>query len=85
MNEDGEIEITVDGIDYIAIEESAKEFKILCDDDDYADIKISDCGEYYLYEIYPEFSSLDDCSGQSYVGDHDGIVEFFRWVIGMNI
>lgn len=85
MNENGEIELTVDGIDYIVIEDSDMEFKILCNDDEYADIRISECGEYYLYEYHPEFCSLDCIGGESFIGNHDSLSDFFRWVIGSNI
>jgi hypothetical protein len=84
MNEDGEIIITVDGIDYEVFDEGGSTFIIICDDDEFAEIKLSECGEYYIYEYSPEYSSLDERSGTVHINHHEGILEFFRWVIGAN-
>jgi len=82
MNEDGEILLTVDGIDYEVLEEGTGTFTIMQGEENFAEVKLSECEEYYIYDYSPMFASMDNCSGQSYITDHDGILEFFRWVIG---
>ena len=84
MNENGEIELTVDGIDYTVMEDGDNAFTIFEGDENFAEITLSVCCEYYEYEYSPLYSNFDDSGGQSHIGDHDGILEFFRWVIGAN-
>jgi len=77
-----DIELTVNGTDYLITEESSEEFLIACGKDDFATVTLSPCREYYQYDISPDFASYDDNSGTSHVSHHDGIVGFFQWVIG---
>lgn len=82
MNEEGEIELTVDGIDYTVLEEGTGCFTIMDGEENFAEVCLSECSEYYIYNYYPMYASLDNCSGQSHINDHEGILDFFRWVIG---
>jgi hypothetical protein len=84
MNEEGNVELTVDGIDYEILDEGDNTFTIMSDSENFAEVRLSGCGEYYEYDYSPMFASFDDCSGTSLISNHDGIVEFFRWVIAAN-
>lgn len=77
-----DIELAIDGIDYLVTEENSEEFLITCGEDNFATVTLSPCREYYQYDISPDFASYDNNSGTSHVHEHEGIVEFFKWVIG---
>lgn len=81
MYED-DIKITVDGHDY-TIEEDGSNFIILrdFDEENVAEVRLSECGEYYEYDYSPLFADMNECSGISEIYKHDSITEFFRWVI----
>ena len=82
MNEDGIIELMVDGHDYTVEDEGSNVFTILdSENENVAEVRLSACGEYYEYDYSPLFASMNDCSGSSPIYNHDGIIEFFRWVI----
>lgn len=82
--EDCELELTVDGIDYTVTDEGDNTFTIMNGEENFAEIGLTECGECYTYDYSPAFSNFDDCSGVSYTWNHDGLVDFFIWVIATN-
>jgi len=83
MSELDEITLTVNGIDYEILDEGGRKFTIVQGDEEFAEISLSPCGEYYFYEYYPEFASIDECTGSTHISNHEGILDCFRWVIGI--
>ena len=81
MSEESVLEITVDGIDYDIIDEGDMRFAIMDGDENFAQIGMSECGEYYTYDYSPLYACFDNCSGTTPKHNHDSITEFFRWVV----
>jgi len=83
--EDDGIELVVDGHDYYVTKEQHNEFKIAdSNQEDFAEIKVSECGEYYIHEYSPEYSNFDNDGGSTYITNFDSFVDFCRWVISAN-
>jgi len=82
MNDEGIIELTVDGCNYTVEDEGSNTFTILDSvNENVAEVRVSLCGDYYEYDYSPLFMSFDECSGTSPIHNHDSILEFFKWVI----
>lgn len=82
MDENGEIHLVVDGTEYTVIDEKHDVFTITQGDENFAEIGLSPCCEYYTYDYSSVFANPYESGGTSFISDHESILNFFAWVIG---
>lgn len=78
---DGELSLTVNNISYTVTEEGENVFTVLEEEENLAEVSLSECSEFYEYSYSPLYKDFDNCTGSVPVDHFDTIVQFFIWVI----
>lgn len=78
---DGELELTINNLNYTICEEGDNVFTIMDDDENMAEVKVSESSEFYEYNYSPLYKDFDNCSGCVPINQFDSIVQFFIWTI----